>query len=140
MKNSKAETASNNTLLVRGPFSDYLFPVADPATRRYSSDVSSFSEVWDQHLGVDQASGAECDVNNVILRYSHTGQLPLRANHAQAFYDDVSEVPDLLTALQMVKDANYALAAATAASQAARSTNPDPEAPAAPTPSPAPES
>jgi len=56
----------------------------------------------------------ECDINNVILRFSATGELPPRVNARVAEYLDVSEIGDLhqaLTNVRAVREAYDALPA-----------------------------
>lgn len=48
----------------------------------------------------------ECDINNVILRFSSTGQLPPRQNARVAEYLDVSDVTDLHAALEAARAGN----------------------------------
>ena len=46
----------------------------------------------------------ECDINNIVKRYRETGVITHLAS-SEAFYDDVSNVPDYQTALGVVMDA-----------------------------------
>lgn len=54
-----------------------------------------------------QEFAEEADVNHLMARFEKTGQLPFNSVGAPA-YLDVSEVPDLATALQVVEDAKAA--------------------------------
>lgn len=52
-----------------------------------------------------QAFAEDCDVNIILDRYMKTGELP---KPRQGVYADVSEVPDLTEALQIVQQAQNA--------------------------------
>jgi len=55
----------------------------------------------------DQQWKKSCDVNEIVTKYKRTGQLShVRAQ--QPTYADVSEIPDLLTSLTQVKQAESA--------------------------------
>lgn len=61
-----------------------------------------------------QASKNECDINIIVKKYLDKGQLPV-LNPLPPTYGDFSDVPDFMTAFDMVKkaeDAFYALPAA----------------------------
>lgn len=53
----------------------------------------------------------ECDVNNLMARFEASGILPSNMNTAEPRYLDVSNVPDLPTALGMLADATDAFMA-----------------------------
>lgn len=50
----------------------------------------------------------ECDVNVLMSQYERTGVWPMRPNDTEPVYLDVTEAPDLMTALQVLKDAEAA--------------------------------
>jgi len=52
----------------------------------------------------DQQYTEEADINNIMRRYEKTGQLPSRSSKI-GIYADVSQLPDLLTASNIVHDA-----------------------------------
>lgn len=54
----------------------------------------------------DQSFTDECNINNVILRFAGTGELPPRINARTAEFLDVSDVPELREALEMAKNGN----------------------------------
>ena len=51
-----------------------------------------------------QADAAEVDINNIIKRIQKGGSIP--QFNGQPFYGDVSEIGDLVTALETVQTAN----------------------------------
>lgn len=111
--------------LVRGLYTDHFIAEA-PSPRRVQTFASGPS-------AVRQEFGHEADINNVILRFTQTGELPPRLNPVTPDYADVSEMPDLQTALHLVADAEAILAQVRADSAAKRAANPDPvKPPAAP--------
>lgn len=55
-----------------------------------------------------QEFAAECDVNALMKRYEKTGVLPMYGVERKAQYLDLSAVPDFLTAMQMLVDAEHA--------------------------------
>lgn len=119
MKNSPAP--ESRRILIRGPYSNFMLRADAPReTREFRTFVSG-------PTAVDQSAAGEADINNVILRYTQTGQLPIRANYAQPVYEDVSEVPTLFEALQIVANAQATLDQAVARSQAQRATQAKPE-------------
>lgn len=87
---------------------------------------------------VDQSQRDECDINNIILRYKTTGTLPVRLNHREPQFLDVSEIGDLQQALDQVNHARDIIEAlrAEANARANSSETPLDETPA-PTPPPA---
>lgn len=52
----------------------------------------------------------ECDINVLMSKYQKTGLLP-SLNRGSPMYGDYSDVPDYMTALNTVRDANEAFAA-----------------------------
>ncbi|WNK13638.1 MAG: internal scaffolding protein [Microvirus sp.] len=60
---------------------------------------------------VDQSARDECDINNIILRYKTTGVMPVRLNNREPEFLDVSEVPDLQSALNLVSQGQEILSA-----------------------------
>ena len=52
-----------------------------------------------------QAMKQECDINGIMKRYERTGVVSHLA-HREAYFADVSEVPDFATALRVVQDAD----------------------------------
>lgn len=52
-----------------------------------------------------QSKEAECNINNIIARFTHTGQLT-HISQALGEYRDVSGLPDLHAAMNLVADAN----------------------------------
>ena len=87
-------------VLLRGYYSDFTI---NPATTRRGrpSEVSGPSQVNASFL-------EECDVNNVILRFAGTGELPPRLNAAQAEFLDVSDIPEFHSALNQAHAAQEA--------------------------------
>lgn len=86
--------------VIRGLYADQV--VQDPpTTRSRPTFVSGPTQV-------NQAFLEEADVNNVILRFAGTGELPPRLNAAQAEFLDVSEMPDFHTALNTAQAAQAA--------------------------------
>lgn len=68
----------------------------------------SFDLICDPEEGrTRQEFADECDVNQVMARFEKTGQLPNFGGQAPQ-YLDVSEVPDLITALNVVEAAKAA--------------------------------
>jgi len=55
----------------------------------------------------DQQWKKSCDVNEIVTKYKRTGQLS-HVRSQQATYQDVSEIPDLLTSLTQVQKAKDA--------------------------------
>lgn len=53
----------------------------------------------------DQSFQKECDVNNIIAKYKKTGQLT-HLNKRQGVYADISDLPDLMGAHQIVQTAH----------------------------------
>lgn len=53
-----------------------------------------------------QAFKEDCDVNIILDRYMKTGELP--QTRQQGIYADISEIPDLTQAIQIVKSAEDA--------------------------------
>lgn len=51
-----------------------------------------------------QSMKAECDINNIMKRFERT-KVVTHLNQRQAYFADVSEVPDFATALRVVEDA-----------------------------------
>jgi len=69
-----------------------------------SKDVSTINN---EPSKTDQQWKKSCDVNEIVKRYIKTGQIThTRASQAQ--YADVSQIPDLLTALNQVQSASDA--------------------------------
>ncbi|WNK13620.1 MAG: internal scaffolding protein [Microvirus sp.] len=95
-------TASLGKRLIRTPYGHRLIPF--DRHFRHKVDVSGPTQV-------DQSQGAECDINNIVLRYKTTGTLPVRLNHREPEFLDVSEVPDLQTALNLVSQGQEILSA-----------------------------
>lgn len=54
-----------------------------------------------------QEFGAECDINNLMKRYANAGVIS-HVNNTQPRYLDLSETPDLMTALNMMHNAQEA--------------------------------
>lgn len=50
----------------------------------------------------------ECDINNLMARYEKTGLIPTHLNPAEPRYLDVTDVPDLMLAHQVLQDATAA--------------------------------
>lgn len=57
----------------------------------------------------DQSFKKDCDVNVIVAKFMKTGQIS-HINKRQGFYADVSEIPDLLGAQQILRDAEQAFA------------------------------
>jgi len=55
----------------------------------------------------DQQWKKSCDVNEIVTKYKRTGQLS-HVRSQQPVYQDVSEIPDLLTSLTQVQKAKDA--------------------------------
>lgn len=55
-----------------------------------------------------QEFAAECDINSLMERYEKTGFLPDHLNRGEPRYLDVSDVPDLMQAHQVLQDATAA--------------------------------
>lgn len=53
----------------------------------------------------------DCDINKLMSQYEKTGLLPSNMNTSQPRYLDVSEVPDLRTALDYLQDSTAAFMA-----------------------------
>lgn len=104
--------------IVRHLYGDRRIQCA-PAARKRQTFVSGPTRVR-------QEFGHEADINNVILRYTNTGELPPRLNPVEPQYLDVSDVPELQVALQRVRDAHLELERITAESSAKRAALPDP--------------
>jgi len=72
--------------------------LADSPTRlvrsRFSTPVRNGMKTWDPSATVPDFAD-ECDINNVILRFAGTGELPPRQNARVAEFLDVSDVGDL---------------------------------------------
>lgn len=89
--------------VMRSAYATHILPER-PTDRRHQTFASGPSPVR-------QDMRDECDINNIILRYAGTGELPTRLNHREPEYLDVSDVPDLQSALNMVSHAQDILAA-----------------------------
>lgn len=76
-------------------------PTRDVRTR--FTNVPRNGIVFDDPSLTDQSFTDECDINNVILRFAGTGELPPRRNEAIGEYLDVSEVGDLHQALNTAR-------------------------------------
>lgn len=75
----------------------------------------TYPDRLDTSLYCDPAEGMtrqefaeEADINNLMARFEKTGQLPSNVGMNAPQYLDVSEVPDLMTALQVVEAAKAA--------------------------------
>lgn len=55
-----------------------------------------------------QDFAAECDINNLISQFEKTGIFPGSLNQTEPRYLDVSDVPDMASALQMLNNATDA--------------------------------
>lgn len=76
--------------------------------RNYRSERPSVGIKFDDKSLAVQASRDECDINTIVKKYLRTGELPgLR----EGVYADISEMPDLAAAIQMVSDADQAFMA-----------------------------
>lgn len=74
-----------------------------------------YPDAVDTALYCDPAEGVtrqefadDADVNVLMARFERTGQLPSNVGNNAPAYLDVSEVPDLMTALSIVEDAKRA--------------------------------
>lgn len=74
-------------------------PVREVRTR--FSPVARTSLVCLDPSLTQQEFTEECDINNVILRFSSTGELPPRVNARVAEFLDVSEIGDLHESLSL---------------------------------------
>ena len=93
--------ANKNQRIIRGAYADFYNdpPVAARAVRFIHSGA----------IITQQDFIEECDVNNVILRFAGTGELPPRTNRQEPTFGDVSETPsDLHQALLTVQAAEAA--------------------------------
>lgn len=94
MANSKTTIQTTNITL----------PTREVRTR-FSPQTRVQLHCLDPHL-TQQEFTEECDINNVILRYSATGELPPRLNARVAEFLDVSEIGDLHEALEQARVGN----------------------------------
>lgn len=59
------------------------------------------------HSKTDQSFKDDCDINEVVRKFQKTGQIS-HLNKKQGVYADVSQIPDLMTASQQIRDAEDA--------------------------------
>lgn len=65
------------------------------------------STVYEMPSKTDTSYAKDCDVNEIIRRFKKTGHISHLAK-GQASYSDVSEIPDLVTAMDQVSKAQQA--------------------------------
>lgn len=99
---------------LRGARTNYPFPATRAEGRKSVLDGFEPSVT-------NQAGLHESDVNNVVLRYAGTGVLPPRLNPRTPIFEDVSDVPDLHTALSRARGAQLDLLEQQVLDQAAAS-------------------
>lgn len=102
--NSIGEALSSMYVDRKGP------GVIDPDTGEVTyPDALDFGLACDPAEGVTRQEFAdEADVNVLMARFEKTGQLPSVVGTNAPAYLDVSDVPDLMTALQVVEQAKAA--------------------------------
>lgn len=81
-----------------GPGTHKVITIRKNGSKRITTIINEPSKT-------DPSFKDDCDVNNIIDRFTKTGQLT-HINSRQGQYGDFSQVPDLLTALTTINDAN----------------------------------
>lgn len=65
-------------------------------------------EVNDEPSMTRQEMSPDCDINVIMARYERTGLVPTNLNAAPTYLDLTQTPPDLMTALNMINDADDA--------------------------------
>lgn len=74
-------------------------------TNSFTLDCSNLPSLTRQEFA------EECDINHLMAKYEKTGLLPSHMNKAEPRYLDVSDVPDLRTALDLLDQSTAAFMA-----------------------------